>query len=149
MRADLAAGILALSVVLPVNALDVGGLEPLVAAATGIQRSVDGELQNRAAHRASEIQSDWSHCCLMPGEAEVLAYNAGYPNPLEVMVAGWMASPTHLAILSDPDYTRIGCAWDEVDGGFWGVCLLAVASPHTEPVLGTSEPLPNTALPRN
>jgi hypothetical protein len=120
-------------------------LEGEVQAATGIVRQVDVGLQARAAVRAVEIQSfgAFEHCCLSYGEGEVIAWNT--TGSLGWMVAGWLSSAGHAAVLLNPDYTRIGCAVAYLaaavagvtgSAGWYGVCILS-ALPAT---------IPNTAM---
>ena len=131
-------------------------LEARIAAATGIPRTVDAALQTRAAVRAVQIQSDFSHCCLAYGEAEIIAWNAGQSDPVGYIVSQWLTSPSHAAVLLDPYYVRIGCAVAVSGTRTYGVCLLAVqpapqptAPPAPAPtaapapLIGT---LPNTAM---
>jgi hypothetical protein len=72
------------------------------------------------------------------GTAEVLAYNQGFSDPVSKAISQWQGSPTHAAILSDPSYTRIGCAEYVTDGTHWFACVLAgnpvVAQPVQTPV---------------
>lgn len=130
-------------------------LEQRVAAATGISRTIDAGLQARAAARAVQIESVFDHCCLGPGEAEVIAWNRGYDDPLGVIVNDWRGSTIHWHVLSDRSYSRIGCGTAQLNGGTYGVCILAVGhQPAPAPPAGPPPPappppattLPNTAL---
>jgi hypothetical protein len=106
-------------------------LTSLVNAAYGA-RTEDAEMHDIAHQRAVEIASDWSHNGMRPGTAEVLAYNSGFADPVSKAVSQWQGSPAHHAILSDPSYTRIGCAEYVTDGTHWFACVLAT-SVATEP----------------
>lgn len=122
-------------------------LEAEVQAVTGTERTVDTGLQARAAQRAVVIQyaGAFTHCCLTYGEGETIAWNT--TGDLAWMVAGWLASPGHAAVLLNPDYTRIGCATAHLliaipgvtgSAGWYGVCIFsALAGPVT---------IPNTAM---
>lgn len=98
-------------------------LESRIQAATGIVRVVDVGLQARAAVRAIEIQTDFNHCCLEPDEAEVIAWNSGYADPLGQLVIAWLDSGPHAAILIDPYWHSIGCATAVKGERIYGVCL--------------------------
>src|SRR3972149_3975777 len=98
-------------------------LENRIEAATGIVRTVDAGLQERAANRSIQIQTNFSHCCLAGGEAEIIAWNAGLSDPVGQFVISWSNSPDHAAILFDPDYQEIGCAVSASEGMTYGVCL--------------------------
>lgn len=151
MRSRVLALVLGLALVLlsPASTGAGGTLEQRVAAATGITRTVDAGLHARAADRAVQIETTFGHCCLSSGEAEVIAWNSGYADPLRELIDQWRHSPDHWLILADPVYTRIGCGTAVRDGATYGVCILAAghqppaAPPPPAPPATT---LPNTAL---
>lgn len=160
MKALLAALVLLVSLVSPVRS-DVG-LEGLVAEAY-FPRVQSAELHEIAHARAVEIAQPggWCHCGIRDGTAEVLAYNGVGP---ERAVEQWQGSPSHDAILSDPQWGLIGCA-THFDGVYhWSVCVLTWApapvpppappapAPVTTPAPRPEAPepvmLPDTAMPR-
>src|SRR5690348_11995452 len=104
----------------------------LLVAATGIPRTADPDLTALAQLRAAETTITWAHRPLpeldngrWSGWGEVIAYRGGDDTPLPEIVAGWMASPEHAAILRDPSLSHIGCgfAWSGVR--LYVVCILA------------------------
>lgn len=129
------------------------GLTQLINAAY-LPRTEDAELHEIAHQRAMEIASDFSHEGMRSGTAEVLALNEGYADPIAHVLSQWQGSPDHDAILSDPSYTRIGCA-EFIDGTvhYFACVLAANASQPTSappnvtnpPESSTSPVLPNTA----
>jgi hypothetical protein len=125
-----AVGIL-LALVRPSPVLSDGTLTALVNQAW-LTRTEDAAMHEIAHQRAVEIASDWSHNGMRDGTAEVLAYNQGFSDPVAKAISQWAGSPTHAAILSDPSYTRIGCAEHVTDGTHWFACVLARPIP-TEP----------------
>jgi hypothetical protein len=56
----------------------------------------------------------------------VLAKSLNVSDPIATAVAGWIASPPHNALLSDPSLTRIACGTHMADGWFYAACVLAV-----------------------
>jgi hypothetical protein len=156
-----AVGVL-LALVRPSPVLSDSGLTALVNAAY-LPRTEDALMHDIAHQRAVEIASDWSHNGMRDGTAEVLAYNQGFADPVSKAISQWQGSPTHAAILSDPSYTRIGCAEHVTsDGTHWFACVLAAEpvgaarTPNPTPVgstptSGATTPapvlLPNTAMP--
>jgi hypothetical protein len=126
-----AVGIL-LALVRPSPVISDSGLTALVNS-TYVHRTEDASLHDIAHQRAVEIASDWSHNGMRAGTAEVLAYNSGFADPVSKAIDQWAGSPSHAAILSDPSYTRIGCAERVTDGTHWFACVLAGPSP-SEPV---------------
>jgi hypothetical protein len=156
-----AVGIL-LALVRPSPVLSDSGLTALVNAAY-LPRTEDPAMHEIAHQRAVEIASDWSHNGMRDGTAEVLAYNQGFSDPVSKAISQWQGSPTHAAILSDPSYTRIGCAeYVTSDGTHWFACVLAAEptgaarTPNPTPVGSTPTsgatppppvPLPDTAMP--
>jgi hypothetical protein len=119
-----AVGIL-LALVRPSPVLSDGTLTALVNQAW-LTRTEDPEMHEIAHQRAVEIASDWSHNGMRDGTAEVLAYNQGFSDPVSKAISQWQGSPTHAAILSDPSYTRIGCAeYVTSDGTHWFACVLS------------------------
>jgi hypothetical protein len=126
----------------------------LLASLSGIDRVVDADLTAIAEARVVEIQGDenFNHDGWRDGTAEVLAWNADYPDPVAHAVGQWQGSPEHWAILADPTFTRIGCAHDlATDGRDYFVCVLAAGVPAVQPVDPTSggELIPNTRYPMN
>ena len=95
----------------------------LILAATGVAREADPELSALAEARAEQVVTNFSHdgqpCCW-----EVLAWNAGSPDPVGRAVEQWRGSPTHWAILSDPTLTRIGCGHAQSGDAHYFACLL-------------------------
>lgn len=105
---------------------------------TGVSRIEDPALVQIAGERVIEIQSVFSHEAMRQDTAEVLGWNRGYEDPVARIVAQWQGSPTHLALLVDPFYTRIGCAVDLGDDQitYYFACVLAspqsiVSGPET------------------
>jgi hypothetical protein len=152
---------IALALLKPQPVLSDGTLTALVNS-TYVQRTEDASLHDIAHQRAVEIASDWSHNGMRDGTAEVLAYNSGFADPIAKAISQWAGSPTHAAILSDPSYTRIGCAEHVTDGTHWFACVLAAEptgaarTPNPTPVGSTPTsgattpppvPLPDTAMP--
>ena len=89
-------------------------------------RTESAELHAVAHERAVEIAQPggWCHCGQRPGTAEVLAYNAGYADPVSHAVGQWQQSPGHHAILSNPALNTIGCG-SHFDGEtYWFACVL-------------------------
>lgn len=127
---------------LPARSIVDGTLEQKVAAMTGIPRTVDADLQNRANHRVIDIQTNFAHCCLVTGESEIIIWRTG-DTTLGSLVQGWHDSPPHWAVMTNPAYTHVGCAYDVHGGAWYAVCifsqaLLLPASPHKR--------VPNTAM---
>lgn len=117
----------------------------LLATVTGIDRQVDPGLVAHAERRVVEIQSNFSHWGVPSGWGEVLGWNRNQPEPVSAIVEGWRTSPGHWAILSDPDYTRIGCATDlDSENKYWFVCMVAVPymDRHETP------PAPSVTIPK-
>lgn len=119
--------------------------------ATGIARGVDVELTAIAERRVVEIQSNFSHDGMDPRYYEVLAYNEAGP---ERAVQQWVGSPSHAAIIFNPDLTRIGCAIDVDNTGLmWYACVLTTAPAQAPPAPAAPESeapvvmLPDTAMP--
>lgn len=131
----------------------------LLVALTGIDRPADAQLTALAEVRVVEVQSVWGHRYLdelndgsWAGWGEVMAYNAGFDDPAAHAAEQWQGSPEHWAILSDPAYTRIGCAADQAGARWYFVCIVgrpssvAVAPPPpSKPP--PADALPNTAAP--
>jgi hypothetical protein len=143
---------LVLGLLLPAPVAADADLEAAVASAT-IFRAHDAALHERAHQRVLQIVTDFDHCCLSAGEAEVVGWNAGFSDPLSAMVAGWLRSADHRDIIVDPDYTRIGCAETVADGRHWFACVLSVGStlaptsaPTSPPAPSVPGALPNTAI---
>jgi hypothetical protein len=140
---------LVLGLLLPAPVAADADLEAAVASAT-IFRSHDAALHERAHQRVLQIVTDFDHCCLSAGEAEVVGWNAGFDDPVTAMVDGWLRSADHRDIIVDPDYTRIGCAETVADGRHWFACVLSVGnvpdSQTPEPDPQTPGALPNTAM---
>jgi hypothetical protein len=140
----------------PTPVIADAGLEAAVAEATGIVRTHDAALHERAHQRVLEIVADFAHGDLSVGEAEVVGLNRGYADPVARMVFDWLESPDHSPILRDPDYTRIGCAQTVADDPrkagedvtHWFVCLFSVGSTAPSPTPASPVPgtLPNTAM---
>lgn len=122
----------------------------LILAFTGISRNIDPELTAFAQQRAVAVQSDWSHNGMV--YHEVLTYNdperGGY-DPVQRAVEQWRGSPSHWAILSNPELTRIGCAMSIGDDGWnngvhYFVCVLdyGVLTITPQPVTISETPAP-------
>jgi hypothetical protein len=144
---------LVLGLLLPAPVAADTDLEAAVAGATGIARTHDAALHERAHQRVLQIVTDFDHCCLSEGEAEVVGWNAGFEDPVTAMVTGWIGSPDHSDIILDPAYTRIGCAETVAADRHWFACLLSVGTDAPPPASPTSSPvppgpgtLPNTAM---
>lgn len=148
---------LVLAIVQPIRG-DVA-LEAAVAAATGITRVESAELHDRAHARAVQIVTDFNHCCLVWGEGEIIGWNRGYADPIANVIEGWTNSPSHWAVMTNRDYTQIGCAEyvaDEptnpgVDETHYFVCLfrapqLQDPSPAPAPAPAGSTPAPAPVL---
>lgn len=126
----------------------------LLLAATGIPRTADAELIALAEQRASEITVTNVHRPLpeldngrWDGWGEVLAMRGGDDTPLPEIVAGWMASPTHAAVLTASQYSHIGCGFEWSGVRLYVACIVAdsrasVDPPITSPPPITSEPPP-------
>jgi hypothetical protein len=143
---------LVLGLLLPAPVAADADLEAAVASATGIVRTHDAELHQRAHQRVLQIVTDFDHCCLSEGEAEVVGWNAGFSDPVVTMVTGWLGSADHRDIIVDPAYTRIGCAETVAADRHWFACVLSVGQedvPDSQtPVPDPQTPgtLPNTAI---
>lgn len=134
-------------------------LEARIQALTGIPRTVYVELQSRAAERAIQIQTDFSHCCLVYGEGEIIAWNSGYSDPLGQLILGWLDSVSHKAMMYNQVYDQIGCATSYLAPRTYGVCLFvdsetrngsesapAPAKPGSTPVLVPTGTISDTAM---
>ena len=131
----------------------MGSLEQGVRIDTGIVRTIDSALQQRAMQRSIQIQTDFSHCCLAYGEGEIIAYNNGFNDPVAEAIHQWHNSPSHWAIMSDTDFTRIGCGGSfSSSGGFYAVCIFSSNQPSTNPPPPGNPPppivneIPNTSM---
>jgi hypothetical protein len=124
---------IALALLKPQPVLSDSGLTALVNS-TYVQRTEDASLHDIAHQRAVEIASDWSHNGMRDGTAEVLAYNQGFADPVSKAIEQWAGSPAHAAILSDPNYTRIGCAEYVTGETHWFACVIAGPVVQAEPV---------------
>ena len=118
----------------------------LIVAATGIPRTVDADLTALAQQRAIEITTVYSHRYLQElnnGKwllwGEILGFNGGFDDPAAAIVDGWMTSPEHRAILTDPRFDSIGCGATQVLTRWYFACILADA-----PGTATAEPPPPT-----
>lgn len=120
-------------------------LEVAVNAVT-INHAPDDRLHDIAHQRAVEIVTDFSHAAMRPGTAEVLAWNSGYPDPAAHIVQQWLTSPVHLAILTNPAYTLMGCATHTVGVAFYAACVLS-DGPTVPTVSPTPEPVPTDPVP--
>lgn len=125
-------------------------IEGQIQTVTGLNRPVDASLQARAAIRALEIQTVFTHCCLNGPEAEIIAWNSGRPDPIGYLVIQWLSSSPHQAILVDPYWHTIGCATAAGTGAnlgrTYGVCLFRGDPAFDTPDLpGT---IPDTAMRR-
>lgn len=134
--------VLALVLIASTTRADVT-LEAAVNAVT-IEHAPDNRLHDIAHQRAVEIVTDFSHAAIRPGTAEVLAWNFGQPDPAAHVVQQWLTSPVHLAILTDPAYTLMGCATHTVGGALYAACVLATS---LTPVSSELVPTPNDTAP--
>lgn len=116
----------------------------LIVTSTGLPRQVDPALMDLAQRRAIEVSVDFSHAGWVPGTAEVLAWSSGSPDPAATTLAQWQGSPPHWAILTDPQYTSIGCGAHQVVEKLYVVCVLT-AGPASAPSPPVTT-LPDTAL---
>ena len=131
-------------------------------------RTEDPALHDLAHQRALEASVNFSH--VGATTPEVLAWNQGMADPVSTVIAQWLESPAHLAILSDPTLTAIGCgSVTTSDGRYFAACLLGSSAPvivpappaevpyvppgssnlsQPQPLMNTPPPalLPNTAL---
>jgi hypothetical protein len=108
----------------------VAALLALIAAASGIERTVDPALTAIAERRVVEAQADWRHAgSHLAWSVEVLLQqDPGAPDPPALAVEGWRSSPGHWAVLTDRRLTRIGCAAATTAAGAWYfACILAPA----------------------
>ena len=124
-RAAVALAIAGAWLLAPVSVYSDSDLTGLVAGAY-FPRTESAELHAIAHQRAVEIAQPggWCHCGQRSGTAEVLAYNAGYADPVSHAVQQWLGSPSHHAILSDPAFREIGCG-SHFDGEtYWAACVL-------------------------
>lgn len=142
----------------PISAYSDTDLTALVNG-TFLARTEDPALHEIAHQRAVEISTDFSHDGRREGTAEVLASNGlGATRAVEQ----WVGSPDHFAILSDPQWTLIGCGSHVVGTIYYAACVLIAGEPvevartpnptpvGSIPTAGaTPEPvlLPNTAMP--
>lgn len=149
MRYFLVGVILVLSAASPVRA--DSALTASVAAIYG-SRTTDASLHDIAHARVREISACdgcMNHDLMRAGTAEVLGYNAGYPDPIAAVIESWRASAPHNGILSDQRYGRIGCAETVVSGGHYFACVLAVGGSvggGSSGGTGTIGGLPDTAM---
>lgn len=106
-------------------------LARLVEEATGIERRVSPRLTRDAVSRAREKPS--GHCGPILDElehdgwdwGEVLGYNRFTPHPFRSVVASWMESPAHRAVLTDPYYRAVGAgAVRSRLGTRWDYCVI-------------------------
>jgi hypothetical protein len=135
----------------------------LILALTGVAHTPDPALQAIAERRAAQITADFSHTGATT--AEVIAWNTHLDPATSATgaVNQWVASPPHLAILSEPSLTRIWCAGatgTDPTGSFpatyWACVLAPGSSPDTSserspapaptPAPEPLRMLPNTAV---
>lgn len=143
LRVSIAAGLL-----LAVSATTAADttFEADISAAT-IPHIFDAGLHDIAHQRAVEIATDFSHAGIRPGTAEVLAWSSGKSDPLAWAVSAWLASPPHLAALTNAEYELMGCGIHSVGDVTYAACVLA--APAVAPAMPTVVPivpLPNTAM---
>jgi len=92
-----------------------------------VQRSVAEGLTDIAERRVVEISRCgrcMNHDLQRRGTAEVLGWNAGYPDPIAQVIWAWRHSNLHNAILSDRRLDRIGCAHRRINGRHYFACVL-------------------------
>lgn len=126
-------------------------LAVLIALATGIDRTWDGNLAGLAQQRANEVTVTWGHR-EMPelwgyNWGEVIAVNSGYTDPYALAVSQWQNSPPHWAILTTPAYHYIACA-EAVTDRHYIVCLFTDRAFGSVSIVGPPivEVIPDTAL---
>lgn len=145
MRKLLIGLVLAILVAAPVHA--DAGLTGSVAAAY-LQRAEDASLHSIAHERVVEISACptcLTHDLMRPGTAEVLGWNSGVADPVASIIDTWSASSVHNGILSDPGWTRIGCAERVAVQAHYFVCVLAAGAVSS--AAGPPVPrLPDTAM---
>lgn len=142
MRRVLAAVVLALVALTIVTEAAAGSsIYADIYAATGIHRTVDASLEALAKARAVEIVTDFSHDGWPGTTYEVIAWNAGYADPVAEAVNQWMGSPDHRAILTDPTLNAIGCGSAYSGGRTYFACELI----HSAGATPTATPLPTAS----
>lgn len=128
-------------------------LAVLIALATGIDRTWDGNLAALAQQRSIEVSVTWGHR-EMPELAgynwgEVIASNNA-TDPYAQAVAQWQGSPPHWAILMTPEYRFVACA-ETVTNIHYIICLFTdrgyVSSGTIIPDTALEEPM-NATLTR-
>lgn len=133
----------------------------LVAATSAIPRTSDPQLNALALTRAQEQAAGHQHHRYLTelstsGDysrwAEVLGHS-NRPDPTSIVSAtdkpSWRSSPSHWAAISDPRYTRIGCAEIDESGASYYVCILATPTQPASRPKATAPPsfqLPNTSI---
>lgn len=128
-----------------------------ILAVTGIPRTTNADLSALAELRVAEVAAagTLSHRYLdeldngaWDGWGEVLALSEGDNDPTSEILVGlvdaWMGSPTHRAVLVDPDFESIGCAavWSGIR--LYAVCVLGDA---TDSPPSRTSPQPAAATP--
>jgi hypothetical protein len=110
----------------------------LLVTLTGITRDVDPGLTTIAQERVVEIsacppeEGCFDHEGRRGDAYEVLAWNAGYDDPIARIGQQWRESSEHWAILSSPELTHIGCAVRVVEDRTYAACvLLPLTLPNT------------------
>jgi hypothetical protein len=148
MRTLILAGLMVFALAAPARA--DSGLAGAVGA-TWLARTADASLHAIAHERVLEISACgdcMTHDLMRPGTAEVLGFNAGFPNPVARIVSAWKASAVHNAILSDSTFGRIGCAERVVGADHWFACVLGAGwGSGGAPGGQTTVTLPDTAMP--
>lgn len=138
--------------------LTVPLLVSLIAGASGIQRVNHPDLTALAQTRVQEMAAgEYGGTHRYLGEldngkwsswGEVLGWNRYTATPedsADMVVDGWMESPTHHSILVASQYDSIGCAVIEgEDTNFWYVCIFADHAGEVE--IGLPATRDNTAL---
>ena len=124
-------------------------LAVLIALATGIDRTWDGNLAQLALQRSAEVAVTRSHRA-MPELAgynwgEVIAWNNA-ADPAAYALNQWQGSPPHWAILTGTQYRHIACA--ETVADFHYVVCLFTDRAYVPGIIGPPivETIPNTAM---
>ena len=81
----------------------------LILSFTGISRVVDPVLVQDANRRVAEIQTNFSHDGMVYNEVLAWRTETGPGAIQNIMLQFWNSLP-HRATLTDPSFTRIGCA---------------------------------------
>lgn len=125
----------------------------LILSFTGISRVVDPVLVQDANRRVAEIQTNFSHDGMVYNEVLAWRTETG-PDAIQNIMLQFWNSPPHRATLTDPSFTRIGCAVAQDAVRTYAACVLAKGSQDTTPTVQAPykpsgdlpEALPDTAM---